>query len=140
MTMHPPVAAALAVGAVITLMPDTALACRGGVVWSTGADVSALRPGEIAIRAKLLASYRGEQRFGTIMGHEYGMVYLVEVAEVIGASAGEGARDLKGKSILVHSGASPCEQYRPRKFAIDDQKIFVLRGASGFYQLTGGQE
>ena len=141
--MHAHVAAAVAVGAVIALIPDAAVACRGGFHWSTGADGSALRPGEIAIRAKLLASYRGEQTVPTIMGYPYGMVYLVEVVNVIGASspAGEGYRELKGRTILVHSGSSPCERYRPGKFVINGETTFVLSmNDSGFYELVGGQE
>jgi hypothetical protein len=135
--------AALVIAASTALLAsDAALACRGWRGWSRGDDVSKLRPGEIAVKAKFLASYKSEQRFDTIMGTAYGMIYQVQIVDVAGASApDDSVKGLSNATIFVHLRPSVCEAYHPGAFKKDAEKVLVLKmGAAGLYDLVGGQE
>ena len=125
----------------IGLSADTAFACRGSRSWSTGEDVSKLKPGEIAVKAKLLASYKSEQRFEyqTIMGPEHGMVYHVQLNDVIGGADGGGLH--AGTNLLIRRPPSVCEVYALRNFSKDSDKTLVLKKMpDGIYDLVGGRE
>jgi hypothetical protein len=129
--------------ALILLPLDPALACRGVMLWSTGADLGKLKPGEIAVKAKLIESYKGEQTFPTIMGLPFGMMYYVEVTKILGSADGTKPEfDTAGKAkIFIRLAPFPCEQYFPENFAPGAEKVLVLtKGATGLYELVGGQE
>jgi hypothetical protein len=131
------IAAALAL---ITLAPDAAFACRGYQFWSTGDDLSKLKPGEIVVMARLVSSYKNEQRFEhSIMGLEYGMVYHLRLSDVVGGAADNGLR--AGSNVLVRLPPSICEVYVPRDFSKDSDKRLVLKQMpDGVFDLVGGKE
>jgi len=124
----------------IGLSADDAFACRGSRSWSTGEDVSKLKPGEIAVKAKLLASYKDEQRYEhSIMGLEYGMVYHLRLNEVTGGADGHGLH--AGSNLLVRRPPAVCEVYVPGNFSKDSDKTLVLmKMPDGIYDLVGGRE
>jgi hypothetical protein len=133
----------LAIALVLTSL-DPAFACRGMRNWSTGADLAKLKPGEVVVKARLLESYRDEVRFPyAIMGIAYGMIYYLDVIEVIGGAGASGV-ELEGLAeakIYVRLNPSVCEAYYPLNFSRGDAKTLVLKkGATGLYELVGGQE
>jgi hypothetical protein len=136
MRRHAGIVAALAL---IAFVPEAAWACRGYHGWSTGDDLSKLRPGEIVVRARLVSSYRSEQQHKSIMGWDYGMIYHVRLDEVVGGAADD---ELKaGTNVLVRSPPSVCEAYRPRDFSKDsDQRLVLKRMTDGIFDLVGGKE
>jgi hypothetical protein len=125
------------------LQSTSAHACRGAKFWSTGTDLSRLKPGEFVVQAKLIESYKGEQTIPVIMGLPFGMMYFVQITKLVGGAEGAGA-EIAGDGtaqIYVRLRADPCEQFVPRHFVKDSEKTLVLRkGASGVYDLVGGQE
>jgi hypothetical protein len=120
-------------------LSDAALACRGYRFWSTGEDMAKLKPGEIVVKAKLLGTYRSEQRFESIMGMPYGMIYHIQLNDLIGGADGDGLH--AGSNILVRLPPSICEVYVPRDFSKDSDKTLVLKKMpDGIYDLVGGRE
>jgi hypothetical protein len=136
-------ALAIALALAFTLIvQDAAFACRGVQYWSTGADLNALKPGEIVVKARLIEAYKTEKTYPTIMGIPFGMIYFVQVAQVVGGPAGKSAADeLRDAKVFIRLQPSPCETYYPRNFDNGGLKILVLKkGDSGLYDLVGGQE
>ena len=128
----------------VVVWQDSALACRGIRNWSTGADLSKLKAGEIVVNAMLLESYKSERKVDySIMGLSHGYVYYVHVVEVVGsadAAIGD-LRDLRDAKIFILLNPSICEQYFPDSFTKDARKTLVLKkGHTGLYDLVGGQE
>ena len=127
----------------VSFASDSAFACRGGRYWSTGADLGKLMPGEIVVRATLIESYKGEQTIRSIMGLPYGMIYYVQISKVVGGADGtKESFDADGDvKIFVRLEPSVCERYFPNNFTKDVEKVLVLKkGATGLYELVGGQE
>jgi hypothetical protein len=124
----------------IALSADAAVACRGYQFWSTGEDMTKLKPGEIVVKAKLLGSYKSEQRYEhSIMGVQYGMIYHVQLNDLIGVADGDALNG--GSKILIRLPPSICEVYVPRNFSKDSDKTLVLKKMpDGIYDLVGGQE
>lgn len=129
--------------AAILLSHDQGFACRGMRLWSTGADLDKLKPGEIAVKAKFLEAYRSEEKFEySIMGNEYGMIYHVQIASVLGSANGmsKDFKDLTAKPIFIRLLPSICEAYHPGDFTKDMVRTLVLqKRESGLYDLVGGQ-
>jgi hypothetical protein len=128
--------------AVMLLSHDSASACRGWRGWPTGADLSKLRPGEIVVKSKLIESYRSEEPLiRSIMGDPYGMIYYVQISQVMGGAEGAltDIKGLSGEKVFLQSPPSVCEHYRPG-FVKDGERILVLnKGVAGLYVIVGGQ-
>ncbi|MFM9850983.1 MAG: hypothetical protein ACKVP3_28140 [Hyphomicrobiaceae bacterium] len=132
----PPILIAVLLG----LQSTPADACRGYRYWSTGADISKLKAGEVAVTAKLVESYKGEQTIKAIMGTPYGMIYRVQVTQVLGSATGANVPFAADVDIFVRQAASICERYVPRNFTKDIEKVLVLKeGTAGVFELVGGQ-
>jgi hypothetical protein len=123
----------------IALLSD-AVACRGYRFWSTGDDLSKLKPGEVVVRASLVASYKSEKRFeDSIMGVQYGMTYHIKLNDVIKDTGDTGLK--AGSEILVRLPPSICEVYEPRNFSENSEKTLVLKKMpDGIIDLVGGKE
>jgi hypothetical protein len=116
-------------------------ACRGHRYWSIGTDISKLKSGEIAIRAKLIESFKGDRVRDSIMGMPYAMLYRVQVTEVLGSDADAKVSFTADAHLFVLQAASICERFVPRNFGKDVEKVLVVKeGTAGVLELVGGQE
>jgi hypothetical protein len=124
------------------LSQESAFACRGIRNWSTGDDLAKIKPGEVVVKAKLIRSFKNEERSASIMGIAFGMIYYVEITEIVGGASTakvEIERDDDGK-IYIRLKPSVCEAYYPRDFSKTSSKTLVLqKGDTGLFDLVGGQ-
>lgn len=96
----------------------------------------------MAVRAKFLQSYKGEQKHKSIMGSPYGMLYLIRVTEVLGSSSTRTQDDIlsNGAELFIYLPWSICERYHPGRDVLNSEKTLVLRmGLGGIYELVGGE-
>jgi hypothetical protein len=117
-------------------------ACRGYQWWSSGEDPKKLKPDEFAVKAKLLASYTGDQKHSSIMGPPTDAIYHVQIVDVVGSAPEYDGNigDLRDTKIYVLAPAHVCETYRPRNFSDGAAKLLVLKKyEAGLYLLVGGK-
>jgi len=134
--------AAATLAALMLASAEPASACRGIRNWSSGDDLSKLRPGEFVVYARLLETYQSQEPMqGTIMGNPHGMIYAVQIADVRGGpGATAEVRRIVGTKIFIHLAPSVCEAYFPDKFSPGSARSLVLKkGDAGLVELVGGQ-
>jgi hypothetical protein len=109
--------------ALFAFTTDAAFACRGYQFWSTGKDLSRLKPGEIVVKATLIESYKSEQRYEhSIMGPQYGMIYHVRLTDLVGGDGDEGLK--AGSELLLRLPPAICEVYMPHNFSVGSEKTW----------------
>nr|WP_041757102.1 hypothetical protein [Bradyrhizobium sp. ORS 278] len=101
--------------------------------------MSKLGQGEFVVRARLVRSYKDEERQPTIMGTEFGVIYEVKLSAVMNGTTDGSLKP--GKSLLIRQPPSPCERYVPRNFSYDtDRTLVISQRPDGIFDLVGGED